>query len=135
MVRLRWRLLSFGALAVLIGACGGRPDPLLSISGPKDIVRFKLEDAQGQALWAIDSRQAQTLSFLYYGELPEGFDQRVPADGSRPRSLVDGEPLTAQTRSLTRVFVHYGHALGPASFRVAYSRMELIGPPKEMAEQ
>lgn len=134
MASLLWRLLSLGVLAVLIGACGERPDPLLFVSGPKDIVRFELEDAQGQTLWVIDSQQAQTLKMLYYGELPEGFGQLVPADGSRPRSLIDGEPLTAETRSLTRVFVHHGHALGPASFRVAYSSMELIGPAKGGAE-
>lgn len=134
MARMRWRLWTVAALSALFGACGGQSDPLLSIAGPKDIVRFELEDAEGQTLWAIDSRQAQQLRFIYYGELPEGFDQLVPADGSRPRSLVDGEPLMAETRTLTRVFVHYGHAFGPASFRVAYSTMELIGPGKGMAE-
>lgn len=119
---------------MLSDACDGRGDPLLSIAGPTDIVRFELLDAQGEALWVIDSQQARTLRSLYYGELPDGFAQRVPADGAPPRPLVHDEPLMAETRTLTRLFTHYGHAAGPASFRIAYSTMELIGPAKGTGE-
>lgn len=134
MVDLGRRQETLALLLVLVGACGQRGDPLLSIAGPTDIVRFELADAQGRTLWVIDSRRARHLRFIHYGEIPEGFHQAVPADGSRPRPLVDGEPLIAETRTLSRVFVHYGNAVGPASFRAAYSSMVLIGRPKSTAQ-
>lgn len=128
-----WR----AALVLLLPAasgCAPAPDPLLAISGPQSLVGFELRDADGVVLWAIEAERGQALRALRYGEVPPGFRQLAPPGGAAPRPLRHGEPLTAETRSEARRFVHQGHAAGDASLRIHASSMQLLEPPRPASE-
>jgi hypothetical protein len=108
------------AVAIFAGALlsGCRNDRnLLTISTPARVISFQVTDAEGNALWRIESGQARELSQIRYGEIPVGFEQRVPSAGSAPRPFRTGERLLIETVGDSRTFRHDGLATGPAAFR------------------
>ncbi len=119
-------------LAIGVAGCGEvepvEAEPFLAIAGPNDLWSFEVRDSGETVLWAIEAEGVAEVSRLDYGAVPEGFRQTVPVDGSPPRELVPGEELTTVTVTTTRVFTHWGFALGPAAWSISNHRMELIGP-------
>jgi hypothetical protein len=98
----------------------------MSLSGPRDLVHFELRDHTGKAIWSIRADPPQTPEDIYYGLVPAGFIQGEPAGGAPPRPLVFGEPLTAETRTLRRIFVHQGWASGEAGILIEDYTMQLL---------
>ena len=101
-------------------------EPFIVIAGPKDFRSFEVHDSGKAVLWRIESEGIVQLSRINFGAVPEGFRQTVPEDGSPPRELVPGEDLTTVTVTTTRIFTHWGFALGPAAWSISSSRMEII---------
>lgn len=111
------------ALVLAIG-CQAGPEPFLVLSGPKDLIRVEVRDMRDETLWAIEAIEPATLSAIYWGEVPGGFTQSVPASGLAPRELADGEVLVVRLSTLRREFTHYGFARGAAGFQSNHGRME-----------
>lgn len=108
--------------------CGPPPDPLIAISGPRDLIAFELRDGTGATLWAISAAPPRTPESIYYGIVPEGFVQHTPAAGTPPRGLVYGEPVTTSTRTLKYLFKHRGIASSENGFVVEGHSMEVVAP-------
>lgn len=53
---------------------------------------LELRDAEGGVLWALENPETREVRTIDYGVVPEGFLQRVPAEGA-PRDLERGEQL------------------------------------------
>ena len=108
--------------------CAQAPDPLVAISGPRDLVQFELLDGRGEEIWVITADPPRTPEAIHHGVVPAGFSQRVPDRGNPPRDLVHGEPVTLKTTTLRRVFVHHGVAIGKSGLLVERYSMTHISP-------
>ena len=115
------------ALVPLAGCSRGEPaaDPLLVISGPKAFLRLELRDAGDRVLWRLVADEPAPLSLLFYGRVPQGFRQEIPARGGPPRALFVGEPLTLESTTPLRVFNHEGVVASRQRFSINNSRMRL----------
>ncbi len=102
--------------AILIG-CTWDEGNLLTARRPSPVVRFRVLDHAGQALWEITSSAPAILSRIEYGVVPDEFTQIIPEPGVSPRPLSSGEELLLETTTTSRVFRHRGHATGERGFR------------------
>jgi hypothetical protein len=121
---LRWLgvlVLASGVVAVVGLGCA-REKPLLAVSGPQDLVRFEVRAGGGQVLWAIEADEPTPLRGIYYGAVPPGYRQTVPAAGGLPRPFVEHEPLRVLSSTPTRGFIHWGTATGPAGMSIYDSK-------------
>jgi hypothetical protein len=107
-------------------ACGRQPRvPLLVISGPTDLMSFRIAEASGEVLWSIAADEPTTLRRIDYGSIPQGFQQLVPADDAPPRALIVGERLDTEMIAVEGAFYHEGMATGPGTFQPLDHRMVL----------
>jgi len=83
------------------------------------IESFQIRD-EHQVLWQIRSSTPRKIEFLRYGDVPQGFDQIIPAASIRPRPFVKGEKLYKQTVTVDRIFDHDGVAGSATSFCGGY---------------
>jgi hypothetical protein len=111
-----------GLLVVGFGVACAKERPLLSVSGPQDLVRFEVRAGGGQVLWAIEADEPTPLRGIYYGAVPRGYRQTMPAAGGPPRPFVMHEPLRMLSYSRTRGFIHWGTATGPTEISIYDSK-------------
>ena len=97
-------------LAVALSASATDQSPFLIIAGPTDLVRHTVMDEEGVTLWSVEAEEPQTLEYIFYGIVPEGFRQVEPQDDFLPRPLIPGEVLFSETESLEFIFTHEGVA-------------------------
>jgi hypothetical protein len=123
------------ALAVVpLGACaGGEPvpaaDPLVVIVGPKAFLSFELRDEREGVIWRLVADEAAPLSEVFYGEIPAGFRQEVPAGGEPPRPLLFGEWLTLESVTPLRLFRHEGFVVSGQRLSIDRWEMKLHDRP------
>ena len=125
-------LLLLLALLPLAGCAGDEPparEPLVMFSGPEGFTSFEVRDADQEILWSLVAAEAVPLSELVYGEVPAGFEQRVPVDDRQPRMLITGEPLTLESVTARRSFVHQGFVDHGERFAIDTWWMQLLEPP------
>ena len=53
-------LLSLACWVFGASICAPTPEPLMALSGPRDLVSFELRDGRGEVLWAITADPPQT---------------------------------------------------------------------------
>jgi hypothetical protein len=133
----RW-LPGLVTLALLpLGGCAGgdraAEQPFMVIAGPEAFVGFELRSAGEEVLWHLVADEPVPLRQLVYGDVPAGFRQEAPVGGGRPRSLMPGEPLTLQSVTPLRVFLHEGFAASGQRFSIDYWEMRLRSPPEPPA--
>lgn len=114
----RVALLAAVGVAAAVGPSCARERPLLSVSGPRDLVRLEVRVAGGEVLWVIESEEPTPLRSIYYGAVPEGYRQTVPADGGPPRPFLQHEPVRVYSATPTRAFIHWGTASSPAEMDI-----------------
>jgi hypothetical protein len=121
---LRWLgvLLLASGVAVVVGIGCAQERPLLSVSGPQDLVSFEVRAGDAQVLWAIEADEPTPLRGIYYGAVPPGYRQTMPAEGDLPRPFVEHEPLEILSYTPTRGFIHWGTATGPAEMSIYESK-------------
>ena len=105
-------------------------DPLVVISGPKAFDSFELLDERDRVLWRLVAAPAAPVSELFYGQVPAGFRQETPADGSAPRALRIGEPLRLESVTPRRVFRHEGWLASGQRLSIEHWEMRLRQPPE-----
>ncbi|MGB5817481.1 MAG: hypothetical protein WBI27_20005 [Thermoanaerobaculia bacterium] len=115
-------LLLMGGVAAVVGLGCAKERPLLSVSGPQDLVRFEVRAGGGEVLWAIAADEPTPLRGIYYGAVPPGYLQTMPAEGGLPRPFVEHEPLRVLSFTPTRGFIHWGTATGPAEMSIYDSK-------------
>ena len=125
-------LLGLALLALAGCAVDGQAaaDPLVVISGPKRFHSFELLDDRDQVIWRLVAAEPAPVDELYYGQVPAGFRQEEPADGSAPRALVEGEPLRLESVTPLRVFQHEGWVASGQRLTIEHWRMRLRNPPQ-----
>lgn len=115
-------LLLTGLLVTVSGVGCAKERPLLSVSGPTDLVRFEVRAGDGQVLWAIEADEPTPLRGIYYGAVPPGYRQTKPVEDGLPRPFVEHEPLRVLSSTRTRGFIHWGTATGPAEMSIYESK-------------
>ncbi|MGB3562531.1 MAG: hypothetical protein WBC09_05665 [Thermoanaerobaculia bacterium] len=115
-------LLLMGGVAAVVGLGCAKERPLLSVSGPQDLVRFEVRAGGGEVLWAIAADAPTPLRGIYYGAVPPGYRQTMPAEGGLPRPFVEHEPLRVLSFTPTRGFIHWGTVTGPAEMSIYDSK-------------
>jgi hypothetical protein len=115
-------LVLIGLLVTGFGVGCAKEKPLLAVSGPQDLVRFEVRAGGGEVLWAIEAEEPTPLRGIYYGAVPPGYRQTVPAAGGLPRPFVEHEPLRVLSSTPTRGFIHWGTATGPAGMSIYDSK-------------
>lgn len=116
------------ALVALSCVQGAEREPFLALAGPQDLVRIDLTDEAGETVWILEAQTPQSLGHILYGAVPSGFKQLEPVDGLPPRPLQPGELLTAETRTLKRLFTHIGVARTDTTMEILNYSMELLEP-------
>ena len=119
------------ALLPLGGCAGGEParEPLVAIAGPKAFESIELRDGE-QVLWRVVADEPAALGELVYGHVPAGFRQETPAGSARPRALVIGEPLTLESITPLRVFLHEGFVASGQRLSIDFWEVKLRHPPE-----
>ena len=115
-------LLLVGAVAAVVGIGCAKERPLLSVSGPRDLVRLEVRASGGEVLWAIEAGEPTPLSGVYYGAVPPGYRQTMPAEEGLPRPFVEHEPLSVSSYTPTRGFIHWATATGPTELSIYDSK-------------
>ena len=108
-----------------------RAEPLIAVSGPKDILRFEVREGSGEVLWAIEATGPTAVAVIFYGEVPLGFRQTFPAEGEIPRLFQFYEAVEVETTTTQRGFLHWGHASGPGQMDIGGSKTWLLELPDE----
>lgn len=111
-----------GLLVTVLGVACARERPLLSASGPNDLLHIEVRSSSGEVLWAIEADDPTPLRGIYYGAVPLGFRQTIPAGGGLPRPFVEHEPLRVLSYTPTRGFIHWGTATGSAEMSIYESK-------------
>jgi hypothetical protein len=124
-------LLITGLLVTVSGLACAKEQPLLSVSGPKDLVRLEVRAGGGEELWVIEADDPTPLTGIYYGAVPPGYRQTVPADGSLPRPFVQHEPIQVLSNTATRGFIHWAMATGPAEIAILNSKTWVLSLEEE----
>lgn len=115
---IRWGVVALVLLGVLSCAPGADREPFLLLAGPEDVIRVDVEDEAGEVLWILEATSPQPVEAFFYGEVPDGFRQLEPAEGSLPRSLQPGESVIARTTTRTRLFTHSGVAKSATAMEI-----------------
>lgn len=111
-----------GVLVAGFGMACADERPLLSVQGPKDLLRLEVRAGSEEVLWAIESDEPAPLGGVYYGAVPLGYRQTVPGEGRLPRPFVEHEPLQVLSFTPTRGFIHWATASGPAEISIYDSK-------------
>ena len=89
---------------------------ILTASTPASVLAFEMRDAAGITIWRFGSRAPHEISVIRYGEVPPGFSQEIPLEGS-PRPLRSGKLIRTTTEEPDRTFRHECEATNEKSLR------------------
>ena len=106
------------ALAGLFGI-GGCIDArnLVTIEESLLVRSLLVTTKEGEVLWRIDALRPMLVRTVYYGVIPTGFHQEIPAGSMTPRPFQLGEGLAVVIVSTTHIYRHEGNATGENGFR------------------
>lgn len=126
--RVLWRLAGLAFLGLIACSPEKQAEPFVLIAGPKEVLRFQVDDEEGLTLWAFEARSPRTLDHVLFGIVPAGFAQVEPPGDRPPRFLVPGELLRVETLTRRRRFTHIGIARSDTGMEILNYSMELVDP-------
>jgi hypothetical protein len=117
-------------LLPLTGCVNNPPaDPLVVIAGPKAFSSFEVRDIDELVIWRVVTDEPAPVEALFYGEMPAGFRQELPADHRKPRPLMVGELLFMESVTPLRIFHHEGYVTDGGRLATEHWEMQLRNPP------
>jgi hypothetical protein len=101
---------------------------LVTIDGPPPIIAFQINAPAGEVLWRIEAVRPVVLSGIHYGAIPDGFIQRIPAAGTKPRAMIPGEHVAVVIVAPDYIYRHEGVATRGAGFRGGFGETAPFSP-------